>query len=91
MVADETVATEPNEGKVTSVVSEDIVSGISRVEAEGLGVQLIGLDVDAMLELHLFSLWIRCNRTFIARALILYILLPRLRSERLLWMMLHGN
>ena len=46
LVADE-ITTEPNEGKVTSVVSEDIVSGISRVEAEGLGVELIGLDVDA--------------------------------------------
>ena len=47
MVADETVATEPNEGKVTSLVTEDDLSGISRFEAQALGVELIGLDVDA--------------------------------------------
>ena len=47
LVADETVATAPNEGKVTSVISEDIFSGISRTEAQALSVDIIGLDGDA--------------------------------------------
>ena len=47
LVADETVANAPNEGKVTSVISEDIFTGISRSEAKALSVELIGLDVDA--------------------------------------------